>query len=59
VDLGALPKEFQEPLEHIMMQIQPAHLQLQSRNSLQPAERDIVRSTYIREKLQEMPPPQL
>jgi protein arginine kinase len=57
VDLGFVPKEFAALIDAVLVEIQPAHLQLTSQMKLSPGERDVLRAQYIRDKLRDMPEP--
>ena len=57
LDLGAYPKECQELLDELFVEIQPAHLQKDIQRKLEITERDELRADLVRTKLQKLPPP--
>ncbi len=56
-DLGLLPEAWGKILDTILVDIQPAHLQISNQRKLTPAERDILRSQTLRERLKDLPEP--
>lgn len=58
-DLGLLPVEHGKMLDTILVEIQPAHLQMASQKKLSASERDILRAQMLREKLQSLPEPKM
>lgn len=59
VDLGFFPKEFSVILESLLMEIQPAHLQIRADRKLPTTERDEMRSQIIRDRLKSLPEPDI
>jgi protein arginine kinase len=58
-DLGLLPVEHGQMLDTILVEIQPAHLQIASQKKLNATERDILRAQMLREKLLQLPEPKI
>lgn len=58
-DLGLLPKEQSKVLDTILVEIQPAHLQISSQKKLTAPERDHLRATMLRERLKDLPEPKV
>jgi len=56
-DLEFLPKETKSLCDALLLEIQPAHLQLHSGKKLSPEERDILRAEIIRVRLQSLQSP--
>lgn len=56
-DLGFFPEGTLEVCDSLMMEIQPAHLQLHAGKELTPEERDIIRAEILRDRLQNITPP--
>jgi protein arginine kinase len=56
-DLGLLPPDCARLLDTILVEIQPAHLQTSSQRKLSPAERDLLRASFLRDRLRDLPPP--
>lgn len=56
-DLGYFPQETAGMADELLMDIQPAHLQLHSGRKLSPEERDVIRAEIIRSRLQTLEPP--
>jgi protein arginine kinase len=56
-DLGLVPNEYGKMLDSILVDIQPAHLQIASKQRLNAPERDILRAQMLREKLQALQEP--
>ncbi len=59
VDLGFFPREFSVTLESLLMEIQPAHLQIRADRKLPTSERDEMRSQIIRDRLKTLPEPDI
>ena len=59
VDLGFFPKDFTVILESLLMEIQPAHLQIRADRKLPTVERDEMRSQIIRDRLKSLPEPDI
>lgn len=57
LDLGAYPQESQTAIDKLFMQIQPAHLQIDSERKLEADERDQLRAELVREALKDFPTP--
>jgi protein arginine kinase len=58
VDLGFFPTEFQRPVDELFIETQPAHLQKSTAQKLQADERDALRATIIRSRLEKFPKPE-
>lgn len=58
-DLGFFPAETVRLCDALLMDIQPAHLQLHSGGKLSPEERDSLRAEIIRNRLQTLEPPDI
>lgn len=58
-DTGLLPVELGKLLDTVLVEIQPAHLQIASQKKLTAPERDVMRAQMLREKLQQLPEPRL
>lgn len=56
-DLTLLPRESMSLFDTLMMEIQPAHLQMWAKRELLPEERDVVRAKILRERLQTLEAP--
>ncbi len=56
-DLGYFPDGTMEKCDSLMMEIQPAHLQLYAGKELEPEKRDLIRAEIIRDQLQNLDPP--
>lgn len=56
-DLGYFPEGMMQLCDSLMMEIQPAHLQLYAGKELEPEKRDIIRAEIIRDRLQNTQPP--
>ena len=56
-DLGYFPEGTMQLCDALMMEIQPAHLQLYAGKELEPEKRDIIRAEIIRDRLQNTKPP--
>ncbi|MCH1504373.1 MAG: protein arginine kinase [Verrucomicrobiales bacterium] len=59
VDLKFFPSEFVVALESLLMEIQPAHLQIRADRKLPTQERDEMRSQIIRDRLKTLPKPNI
>ncbi len=59
VDLGFFPGEYSTILEALLMEIQPAHLQIRADRKLPTTERDELRSQIIRDRLKSLPEPDI
>ncbi|MBB5352324.1 protein arginine kinase [Haloferula luteola] len=57
VDLGAFPEDTARICDELLMDIQPAHLQLHSGRKLSPEERDVIRGEIVRSRLQSLEAP--
>ncbi len=57
VDLGFLPGDCRKTIDKLFIDTQPAHLQQRSQQKLATDERDTLRSSLIRERLQTFPAP--
>lgn len=58
-DTGLLPVELGQLLDTVLVEIQPAHLQIASQKKLNASERDVLRAQMLRERLQQLPEPRL
>jgi protein arginine kinase len=58
-DLGFLPTETVKSCDALLMDIQPAHLQLHSGRKLSPEERDSIRAEIVRSRLQSLEAPDI
>lgn len=58
-DLGFFAHETMRLADALLMDIQPAHLQLHSGRKLSPEERDAIRAEIIRSRLHSLPPPDI
>ncbi len=56
-DLGYFPEGTMQLCDSLMMEIQPAHLQLYAGKELEPEKRDVIRAEIIRDRLQNTKPP--
>ncbi len=56
-ELGFFPAETGGVCDSLLMEIQPAHLQLHSGEKLNPEQRDAIRAKIIRSRLQSLEPP--
>jgi protein arginine kinase len=57
VELGFFDKEVRRTCDLLLMDIQPAHLQLHAGQKLEPNDRDSIRAEIIRGRLQSLSPP--
>ena len=53
-DMSLLPTRHARLIDNLLVEIQPAHLQMNSHRKLNPEERDILRATLLRERLAEV-----
>ena len=58
-DLGFLPEDTVKTCDALLMDIQPAHLQLHSGRKLSPEERDAIRAEIVRSRLQTLEAPDI
>jgi protein arginine kinase len=58
-DLGFFPANTIKMCDTLLMDIQPAHLQLHSGRKLSPEERDAIRAEIVRSRLQSLPIPDI
>lgn len=58
-DLGVFPVDFRPTTEALLMEIQPAHLQIRANRKLPTGERDMLRSQIIRDRLKSLPEPDI
>lgn len=58
-DLGFFPAETVPVCDSLLMEIQPAHLQMHSGSKLSPEERDSIRAEIVRSRLQSLDPPDI
>lgn len=56
-ELGFFPNQTVQTCDSLLMEIQPAHLQLHAGKKLTPEQRDSIRSEIIRTRLQSLDPP--
>ncbi len=57
VDMGYFSEGTMSLCDTLMMDIQPAHLQLYAEKELEPEKRDLIRAEIIRDQLQSLDPP--
>ncbi|MEO0018898.1 MAG: hypothetical protein RLZZ522_2181 [Verrucomicrobiota bacterium] len=55
--IGVFPSDTVMLCDTLLMDIQPAHLQLHAARKLSPEERDSIRAKIVRDRLQNQPPP--
>jgi protein arginine kinase len=58
-DLGFFGHDTMQLCDALLMDIQPAHLQLHSGRKLSPEERDAIRAEIVRSRLHSLPPPDI
>ena len=58
-DLKCLPKQTQQLCDTLLMDIEPAHLQHLAGRKLTPEQRDSMRAEIIRDRLQNIPTPDI
>ena len=58
-DLGYFPQEHRTLADLLLMEIQPAHLQIEAKKKLSPEERDALRAEMTRRKLKRLPEPSI
>lgn len=56
-DLGYFEEGTMQRCDSLMMEIQPAHLQIFAGKELEPEQRDLIRAEIIRDQLQSLKPP--
>ncbi len=56
-DLGYFERDTMQLCDALMMEIQPAHLQIFAGKELEPEKRDLIRAEIIRDQLQSLKPP--
>jgi protein arginine kinase len=56
-DLGILPPDLGRTIDTLLVEIQPAHLQITSQRKLSPDERDVLRAEILRKRLAGVPEP--
>ena len=56
-DLGMLPAAESKVIDTLLMEIQPAHLQISAQRKLTAEERDILRAEVLRRRLASLPEP--
>lgn len=59
VDLEFFPRDNRRPVDELLMDTQPAHLQINSRSKLSADRRDALRAEIIRNKLKNTPTPDI
>ncbi len=57
IDLGFFPTEQGSLTDMLLMEIQPAHLQIEAKRKLGAEERDLLRAEILRRKLKNLPAP--
>jgi protein arginine kinase len=57
IDLGFFPREQRSLTDMLLMEIQPAHLQIEAKRKLSAEERDQLRAEILRRKLKNLPAP--
>ena len=55
VDMGMLPNVWRTPIDRLMVESQPGHMQRKAGESMGPAERDALRAKIIREEFAQLP----
>ncbi|MDX2112052.1 MAG: protein arginine kinase [Verrucomicrobiota bacterium] len=55
VDMGMLPEESRALVDHLLLEVQPGHVQLRSKQEAEASTRDILRAKLLREHLQSLP----
>ena len=58
-DIGFLPEADRKLMDQLLMEIQPAHLQVQAKKKLEPETRDVLRAEIMRRKLKSLPEPDM
>ena len=58
-DLGFFSHDIVSTCDSLLMEIQPAHLQMHNRGKLTPEERDTIRAEIVRSRLQSLNPPDI
>ena len=58
-DIGFLPEADRKLMDQLLMEIQPAHLQVQAKKKLEPEARDVLRAEIMRRKLKCLPEPDM
>jgi protein arginine kinase len=59
MDLGFFPKDQQRIIDLLLMEIQPAHLQIEAHRKLGAEERDQLRAEIMRRRLKTLPEPDI
>ncbi|MDB4512164.1 protein arginine kinase [Arenicella sp.] len=59
VDLECLPPEARDSVDLLLMQIQPAHLQIRAKSKLSAEKRDALRAEIMRHQLKTLPEPDI
>ncbi len=59
VDLECLPPDTRESIDLLLMQIQPAHLQITAKSKLSAEKRDTLRAEIMRRQLKSLPEPDI
>ena len=57
IDMELLPKEWATQVDSLLMEIQPAHLQIHAKGKLSAGERDTLRAEILRSQLKSLPEP--
>jgi protein arginine kinase len=57
IDLGFFPREQRSLTDMLLMEMQPAHLQIEAKRKLSAEERDQLRAEILRRKLKNLPAP--
>ena len=57
IDLGEFPEECRQTVDLLLMEIQPAHLQIVGNKKLTAEQRDSTRAEILRDKLKSLPEP--
>jgi len=59
MDLGCINEKERDTLDLLILEIQPAHLQLKAKNKISPEQRDVLRAEILRGRLQSIPEPDM
>ena len=57
IDLGEFPEDARPTVDMLLMEIQPAHLQIVGNTKLTAEERDATRAEILRDRLKSLPEP--
>ena len=59
IDMELLPKKWAMCVDSLLMEIQPAHLQIRAKGKLSAIERDTLRAEILRDQLKSLPEPDI